>query len=468
MPRRRLAALGAALAVAAGLTTATGPSSAAGGAPVPPAESATPHRVAVAVRVSRYPVYDARGRRRGVAAWRVSPAGGNCCETYLSATPTGRLVESGGTYPWYTDDHGQHWFRVTFDVPDQNDNGKVIAGGEGATVVGPGGDVYGVTWDAYSGDHLQAYRYRARTNTWRVAQVVVKTPFYDRPWLTFAAGEFALDGVRSGRMLDVSGGGVTKDVDTLSADGLDYRHASDPYFDESRSATGRATIRVVSNPAADWWQPYPGASTLPLTGGGLLRMNTVEDVTASHGCPVARLVASSATWQCVRTPAHFRGSVRQDSRGELVEVYPAGQGTALVVATSRDGGVRWSTTRVRPPPGAGATLEEPDFFTVVANGRLRQAVVSARFDDSRGAGHDVVFRVDTSGARPRLMTAYLVGRGDITTKNDVSGSTGYRFDYPSVALLPDGRVAVSFDDSTCLQPTTRDPRHRSPEVAILL
>jgi len=32
----------------------------------------------------------------------------------------------------------------------------------------------------------------------------------------------------------------------------------------------------------------------------------------------------------------------------------------------------------------------------------------------------------------------------------------------------DGKIAVTFVDSTCLQPTTRDPSHDSPEVAILI
>jgi len=43
-----------------------------------------------------------------------------------------------------------------------------------------------------------------------------------------------------------------------------------------------------------------------------------------------------------------------------------------------------------------------------------------------------------------------------------------RFDYETIALLPNGKIAVTFDDSSCLQPTTRDPNHDSPEVAILV
>jgi hypothetical protein len=99
---------------------------------------------------------------------------------------------------------------------------------------------------------------------------------------------------------------------------------------------------------------------------------------------------------------------------------------------------------------------------------LHQAVVSARFDDAKGNGHDMVFRVDTGRSKPRLTATYVVGKGDLNTANDVTGSAGYRYDYESVALLPDGKIAVSFDDSTCIQPTLRDSTHRSPEVAILL
>jgi hypothetical protein len=465
MTRRRPLAIAAAAALAlsplAGL--------AAAGSPVPPLPpgSATPHAVKEAVRVSAYPVYNGSGRRIGTARWRISAAGGNCCETYVSGTPSGRIVESGGTYPWYTTDEGRHWYQVRFDLPDQNDNGEAIAGGEGATVIGPGGDVYGVTWDAYSGDHLKAYRYTAQTNTWQASEVVMKTPFYDRPWLTYAQGPFTLDGTKTQHILDVTGGGITKDVDTLSADGLNYSDPSFFYYDEKQSTATTVRIPTVRNAAADWWQPHPWTSTLPLTSGGVLRFENNEDVTGQAACPIARLNRASSTWQCVHLVGSFNGVVRQDSRGYLTEVYPAAGDTALVLATSRDGGRHWQATTLRPPAHTGTKLETPDLYDVVANGRLRQAVVSARFDDATGNGHDMVFRVSTAKAQPRTLATYVVGKGDINTANDVTGSAGFRFDYESVTLLPDGHIAVTFDDSTCLQPTARDPQHKSPEVAIL-
>jgi hypothetical protein len=464
MTGRRVTAA-AALAVALGSATAfagvTGPTAL-------PTSEATPTKVTVPVRTSSYGVYDAKGHKSGTARWRISPAGGNCCETYVSSTRSGRVVESGGTYPWYTDDRGKHWYEVKFDVPDQNDNGQAIAGGEGATVVGPDGSVYGVTWDAYSGDHLQSYSYTPQSKAWAVSEVVMKSPFYDRPWLTYARGPVSLSSGRTMQLLDVTGGGITKDIDTFSPDGLDYSDPSFFYGDEQRLGTGRFAVKVVRNQDADWWQPHPGTGTLALNAGGVLRFHNNEDITGSRGCPVAHLGAD-AQWYCVKTKGTFQGVVRQDSRGYLVEAYPTPGNASLVLALSRDGGVHWRRTTLSPPKSTGAArLETKDLFDVVANGVLGQAAVSARFDDAKGNGHDMVFRVDTRGAAPRLRATYLVGKGDINTANDVTGSTGYRYDYESVALLPDGKLVVSFDDSSCLQPSLRDPTHRAPQVAILL
>jgi len=459
------------VAAAAALMVAVGSVSAVAGinSPAPlPTTGATPAKVAVKVRTSAYAVYDAKGHRTGEATWRISPAGGNCCETYVSSTRSGRIVESGGTYPWYTDDRGKTWYQVKFDVPDQNDNGQAVAGGEGAVVVGPHDDVYGVTWDAYSGDHLQAYRYTAQTKKWDVSEVVMKTPVYDRPWLSYSRGPYTLDGKKAQQMLDVTGGTVTKDVDTLSADGLDYGDPSFFYFDEQQSGTSRFAVKVTRNQDADYWQPHPGTALMPLNAGGILRFNNGDDITGSHGCAVGRMMPN-ATWQCVTTKAKFQGVVRQDSRGYLVEAYPTPGNASVVLATSRDGGLHWSHTTLVPPKATGALrLETPSLYDVVANGALGQAAVSARFDDAKGNGHDMVFRVNTRSARPRLVATYVVGKGDLNTANDVTGSAGYRYDYESVALLPDGKIAVSFDDSSCVQPSLRDSSHRSPEVAILL
>jgi hypothetical protein len=87
--------------------------------------------------------------------------------------------------------------------------------------------------------------------------------------------------------------------------------------------------------------------------------------------------------------------------------------------------------------------------------RLGIAAVSARFDNAPGDGQDMVFVLDVRHAQPRLLYTMLLGKGDISTANNVTGSGGDRFDYARVAITPSGQIAASFDDSTTyLDPET--------------
>jgi hypothetical protein len=463
MISRRTALLGAAVVAALGSAAAF-----AGPGPTPvPTYGATPTPMPEQVRVSAFPTYDAHGHKTGTAKWRISPAGGNCCETFVTASPNGRLYEAGGTYPWYTDDQGKHWYEVKFTLPDPAytvDGAKTVAGGEGATVIGEDGTLYGVTWDPYSGDHLQSYTYTPQNRTWTVGENPVHSGFWDRPWLVYAKGPFVVNGTKVNKLLDAQGGTVNKDLENFSTDGLDYTNVHSVSNDEAATPAGRISIPVVHNPAADWWQPnfLPADwAIMPLNAGGLIRYD------GGSGCPIARVNPANGSWQCGTSPVRLRGVVRQDSRGYLTEVYPMGSGQ-LALSTSRDGGLTWSTITLTPPAGTGATLETPNLYTVVANGKLKQAVVSARWDDAGSHGHDIVFRIDESKPTPKVSKIYAVGKGDLDTGNDVTSVTQGRFDYESIALLPNGKIAVTFDDSSCFQPTTRDPNHRSPEVAILV
>jgi hypothetical protein len=289
----------------------------------------------------------------------------------------------------------------------------------------------------------------------------MKTPFYDRPWLTYAKGPFVIGGAKSSFVLDANGGGITKAIDTFSIDGLNYSDASDWGNDESKNPTGKATIPVVPNAAADWWQPHPWANTIPLNAGGVLRTD------GNGSCPVARLQPSDGTWQCVRLNTALRGVVRQDSRGYLTEVYASAGG--LQLQTSRNGGRTWSSPiTLAPPAGAGTSVEAGDLFNMAVNGRLKQAAISARFDDAKGNGHDMVFRVDESRAQPRLLRTYLLGKGDANTANGLVVPPSPRFDYETVGFFSDGKIVAELDDSTTKNPLARDPNNVSPELAILL
>jgi hypothetical protein len=425
--------------------------------PAIPSTPATPTAYPADSHAATYRAFDANGHV-SKTSWHWTSAGGNCCETYVS-TLGNRLLEYGGSYPYYSDDHGKTWTKVDFLTPLYN--------GEGALVGGPGGDVYGVGWDPYTGDHLQGVKYTAKAKKWEVAEAPLKTPVFDREWITYAKGPFTVDGTTVPYITLVRGGTVTKQVELISSDGMSYTTVSVPHDDITGDPV-HMSIPVVKNPAADDWQPNPGTYTVPLNGGGVLLLENSED---SLGCPAARLNASTLKWQCVTLPWTPKGVIRQDSRGWLTQV----QRTAadeITLQTSSDGGKTWREMTLNPPTG-GKFEGGADFLDVKVNGKLGQAVVATRADDKKGNGQDLVWRVDVSKAQPKLLASYAVGKGDISTIIGVVGATADRFDFPSVALFPDGRIAVSFDDSTTPKSKVRDtvpatnPTGHSPAVAIL-
>jgi len=432
--------------------------------------------------VRTFPVYDATGRLVRSATWRVTAAGGNCCEDYVASEPNGRLVTFGGTYPMYSDDAGLTWYEVKPLT--------VLNNGEGAVVVGPGGDIAGIGWDAYSGDHLESFHYDPVTRAWSVGEVVLKNPFFDRPWITIARGPFTIGGATYPYVWLVRGGTANKDPELLSVDGLHYDYVSSPMLDEMSAKPGAPSLRATRNDLADYWSPHPWAGTVPLGGGGLLQITQPNDGDSAT-CPVSQLEAETGAWRCVgfappgitewKTDTEVCCQLRQDSRGWLSDVVPTKKGTALQYYLSTDAGRHWSAAATLRPP-LGGTLEA-GLYNYVVNGRLGIAAISARFDNAKNNGQDMVFVVDVSQARPRLLNTMILGLGDVRTKNDVSGSEGNRFDYATVAILPNGAVAASFDDSTTrLDPETLDTQtgqqardqvpvlvgHNAPNLAISL
>lgn len=429
-----------------------------------------------------YPVYGPSGRLVGHASWLVTPAGGNCCEDYVAAQPNGRLLSFGGTYPMYSNNQGRTWYEVKPATPLNN--------GEGAIVAGPNGEIAGIGWDAYSGDHLQAFRYDPINHSWRVAEVLLKNPFFDRPWITVARGPFRINGRTYPWIYIVRGGTENKDPELLSTDGLTYTQFTSQVLDEMQSARDSHRFVPVKHDAlADYWAAHPWAGTIPLSGGGLLQITQPNDGDFAS-CPVSDLERSTSTWSCsafsppsistwTKTSA-VCCQVRQDSRGWLSDVVPASPSTShrLLYLLSVNGGRSWSRPLALIPP-KGGTLEAGNLYNVVVNGRLGLAAVSARFDNAAGDGQDQVFVVDVAHRRPRLLYTLLLGKGDAQTANDVSGSAGDRMDYATVAILPNGRLAASFDDSTTfLAPETTFTAsevgtedsylgHNQPNLAIL-
>lgn len=458
---RRLAPVTTALALASlatgfALAGPSGPSGPSGPAPVTPA---TAERVPASVRTAQYPYFDARGRQLGTKAWRWTDLGGDCCETYVATTPRGRLLEFGGVVPFYSDDRGKTWWKVSPLTPLYNGEGALVAVGE---------NVYGVGWDPYTGDHLQGFRYTASGTKWEVSEMPLKTPFFDREWITYAKGPFTIGGTTYPFATIVRGGGVTKSVEVISGDGLDYSTVSIPGQEATASEMATFTPKVVKNSAADYWQPNPGTYTVPLTAGGVLLLDNSSD---NLPCDAALLSQKTAKWECVRLPWKPHGTVRQDSRGWLTEVIPSKDN--VTVSLSTNGGRAWRSLSIDVPQGRSLQGGSPPLHDVKVNGKLGLAAISVRGVDAKG-GQDMVFVVDVKTPQPRLLRTYFVGKGDLAATAGLLSSPD-RFDFCSVAILPDGKIAVSFDDSTTPKHYPLDGKgvtssqgNHSPAVAILL
>lgn len=390
----------------------------------------------------RFPVYDARGVRGRDALWRVTEAGGNCCEVYLAATATGRLVEFGGTYPVYSDDRGATWQQVR--------PGGVLVGGEGAIAPAAYGDVVGVGWDTYSGDHLQAYRYDSEARTWSYAEVPLHEPVYDRPWIAVVPGPVTrVDGTTARYATVVRSNYLSKDKDTflVSLDGLLYT----PMTDAAHVALGlgRTTgyLDPVADPLLDYVQPHRSMRLAPLGGGRLLN---VSPALKTGNCP-ATVLSPAQQWSCFAMEDHtFGDSLVVDSRGWLHEVSVDDGG--LRYGMSADGGRTWTETTMTVP--GDVALTSSTLLDHKAHGAAGIAAVAAHVQLGT-TSQDVVFKLDVSTGTPRLLETMFVGNGDRLSGRGVT-ELGSRFDFASVAILPDGYLAVAFDDAS----------HEDPVLAV--
>ena len=430
MVRPRLLTLAAGLVLAGSAVALAGPS-------VPPTPAhATPY--ASQRFAATYKVFDSTGRQVGTSKWHWTPTGGNCCEVYVTATAKGGLLEYGGSYPYLSPDRGKTWQQIAFTTPLYN--------GEGAIVAGPKGDVFGISWDPYTGDHLQGVRYTSATKKWEVAEAVLRTPVFDREWITYVKGPFKDEtGATVPFVTLVRGGTATKAVALIATDGLSYTTPTYPHLDVQSGPEPRFfDIKVTKNVDADWWQPNPGAYSLPMNAGGVLLFDNTQD---DLGAPAAWLNPSTLKWERVRLAFTPTGTIRQDSRGWLTQV--TRRGNELTLELSRDGGRHWSSTDLTLPSTVNKIESSGSFFDVKVNGKLGQAVVATRADNRKGFGQDVVWRVDIRTGKPKVLKSYAVGLGNAPTAVGlVAGLAADRFDFPSIALLPDGRIAVSFQDAT--------------------
>jgi hypothetical protein len=411
-----------------------------------------PARVAVVsppVSEATYPGID-YGRRAApkddramTTTWRVVEETGNCCETYLTTTSGGRLLDFGGRYIYFSDDRGLTWRRVEPLVP--------LANGEGAIVAAPGGDVLGVEWDPYSGDHLQFYKFEADTQQWLYTEMPVHEPFYDREWIAVLPGPVTIDG-KTHEYVSFVKGGAPKEIWFYSTDGVNYTQVTSKDIDKLLSgAATQGPLPTGANPVSDWTQENTNGGMAQLGAGDLLAS---PDFLAEWSL----LEGETFGWSSYRFPdeSEPEGLFQTDSAGRVHNVIPSQDRAAFDYRVSGDAGQTWKTLTVLLPKHH--SINEIDFR---ANRAAGVAAVALRAHDGlTGTDQDLVYKLDISRVAPRLARLYEVGLGDLAAVAGVGNEV--RFDFESVTIFADGRVAMSFLDSTT---TMHHPVHGTENFA---
>lgn len=358
----------------------------------------------------------------GTARWRVVRETGNCCETYVTTTASGRLLDFGGNYVNFSDDLGETW-KVA--------QGDLMLGGEGAIVAAPGGDVLGVGWDPYTGDVLLSFRYEAATGKWRYKTMPLHAPFYDREWIGVVPGPLTVNGQTYPWVSFVKGGWPSKEEWLYSTDGLTYLAASSKFVESLIGPSNNSALAPAVAPEMDFIQANGGMGLTPLGGGRALAAPDFP------GGGYTLLNPDNMRWEDYRFPSgEPDGQFHADSRGRLHNVVAGESGFEYRI--SENGGSTWHSTSVT----VDGNIEEIDFRVL---GGLGVAAVATHVG-SGSVDKDLLFKIDVRTGRPAVLRSYAVGKGDAIAGSGVA-EQGTRYDFESVALFPDGRAVVSFVDS---------------------
>lgn len=374
------------------------------------------------------------GPRQATTTWRVVTGTGNAAELWLAITGGGRLLDLGGRYVNYTDDRGLTWSSVRPLEP--------LANAEGAIVAAPNGDVVGVTWDPYSGDRVITYKYEAAEDRWYYTYDLLHTPFWDRPGIQVVPGPLETP---DGTVPYISFiNGFPHDPWYYSTDGLNYTNVSSLSLDRARTQPITQWLDVEPDPALDWIQPNVYFPLAALGAGRAL------DPYGSFFSP------DDLRWHTFSLPGGggVGGIVQIDGLGRLHRVIDRYR--EFDYAISADGGRSWESITIE-----GAA---PGDFR--ANAAAGVAAVWGLDEEQ-----DLVFKIDISTDEPRLLRRYAVGLGDDCRcgRYTYSAQGGHRFDFSSIGIFPDGRVAVSFIDSTTTMPfPTLGQRVVAPALAVEL
>jgi hypothetical protein len=408
-----------------------------------PGLPATVEGITFSKALRTYPTRDATGAQIGTTTWRVVRGTGNCCENHLGVTQAGRLLDYGGAYINFSDNQGVTWQRVRPAEP--------LLGPEGTIAQAPGGDIVGITWDPYTGDRVLAFKMDAATKAWSYMYTPLHTPFYDREWIAVIPGPLTVAGQTVPYLTVIRGGYPAKDIWYYSLDGLHYLAASNKVLTQMAGGAGVSRwLPNTPNAEADWTQPISSMGMAPLNTGGALawRVDTLDSL---GGAAWWSVEPGSLQWTRFRLGNGSElpdGRLVQDSRGwtHVVNV----DGGTVTYGLSKDGGQTWSSTTTALPDGH--TVEEWDFH---ANGQLGLTAVGVHAHNSAtDRDQDLVLRYGTGCGSPEHTRTQFVGMGDLNASRGVGADI--RFDFATMVILPDGRVATSMMDTL----------HTSPALAV--
>jgi hypothetical protein len=345
-------------------------------------------------------------------------------------------MDFGGGAIRYTDDGGSSWSQV---------RSLLTLGAEGAVVEAPGGDIVGVTWDPYSGDRIEAFKFEAKEGKWFYAQNSLHQPFFDRPYISVVPGPFQVNGATVPYVTYMLGGWPSKTT-YISTDGLNYVPTTSPN-DSLVGAAKSGPIAPKLDALADYMQPLTVQGLIPLAGGGALSWGHAgtEPVTLNIIEPPS---TTSSRFTFPGSPA-IKGRLLSDSAGRLHNVSITG--SSVNYQMTADGGKTWVNSAAALPSGFTAASPSFDrFWDFKVNAKLEMAAVSLYARNAAGKDQNLVLVFSTAGSQPHHATTLFAGKGDKTYGTGLGASD--RLDFITLAILPDGRIATTFMDSDSSAP----------------
>lgn len=443
------------------------------GAQVPLRFEATIEPFEASVETSSFPAFDRKGQPLERTRWRVVSGSGNDRENYLASTATGMLLDFGGEWLRFSEDFGRTWSSV---LPDEAFRDWYSY--EGAVAAAPGGDVVAVGQDSPIDGVLRSltFKYEAEEELWLYGFAESHFPLVDRPTVGVIPGPITIGSTTVPYISVMRSGLFVKSPFVLSFDGLNYFLPSVRDVDQASSVPRKEPLEVDEWAELDWIQPHELLGLTPYGRGKALAEKPWWG-TVGLGEHVPRTVfdPSSLRWSRYDFPSDqgppqndvlaetglvAQGRTLADSDGNLHHVSLGRRSFDYLL--SKDGGSSWTKVTVPLPRGyrVEPPLEIQKSFDVSGKFDRSAVVVHAIESDEPLTTRDLLFKLSTAGAAPRLITMHKMGRpgyGCLLGGAEVDGAAAEGVcDFPSVTFLSDGTVALSFTD----------PDHREPAIAI--